>query len=183
MRMKWFKWNRVLHRELGYLFFGMAVIYGISGIALNHVDSWNPRYRITTQTTSLNNALAPDSTPEDVRSFAESFNAGRYKSHYIPARGRLKIFLKDGNINVDFTSDTAVLETVRRRPLFFEVSFLHYNPGRAWTLFADLFGGGLVILAISGLFMVRGRNGLRGRGAWFAAAGILFPAIMLLLYL
>ncbi len=42
--MGWRKWNRWLHRELGFLFFGMAIIYGISGIALNHgvARHWNP---------------------------------------------------------------------------------------------------------------------------------------------
>jgi hypothetical protein len=42
--MKWRKWNRWLHREMGFLFFGMAIIYGISGIALNHgvAKHWNP---------------------------------------------------------------------------------------------------------------------------------------------
>ena len=50
MRINWRKWNRVLHRDLGYLFFGMSVIYALSGIALNHVNDWNPSY-IITQTT------------------------------------------------------------------------------------------------------------------------------------
>lgn len=42
--MNWRKWNRWLHRELGYLFFGMSIIYGLSGIALNHhvARHWNP---------------------------------------------------------------------------------------------------------------------------------------------
>ena len=36
------KWIRVIHRDMGYIFFGMSLIYGISGIALNHLDDWNP---------------------------------------------------------------------------------------------------------------------------------------------
>ena len=42
--MNWRKWNRWTHRELGYLFFGMTIIYGVSGIALNHgvARHWDP---------------------------------------------------------------------------------------------------------------------------------------------
>ena len=44
MYMKWRKWNNILHRDLGYLFFGLTIIYVISGISLNHKHNWNPNY-------------------------------------------------------------------------------------------------------------------------------------------
>ena len=44
--MRWGKLNRILHRDIGYFFFGMSVIYGLSGIALNHLDDWDPSYNI-----------------------------------------------------------------------------------------------------------------------------------------
>ncbi|MEZ5073159.1 MAG: peptidase, partial [Bacteroidales bacterium] len=42
--MNWNKWNRWIHRDLGYLFFGMSLVYGVSGIALNHgvARHWDP---------------------------------------------------------------------------------------------------------------------------------------------
>ncbi len=40
-----------------------------------------------------------------------------------------------------------------------------------------------VIYAISGLFVLKGKNGLKGRGKWFTLAGILVPLIFLLIYL
>ena len=48
------KWNRVIHRDAGYIFFGMSIIYGLSGIALNHLDDWNPDYIIHTEEIFLN---------------------------------------------------------------------------------------------------------------------------------
>jgi hypothetical protein len=33
------RWNNALHRDLGYLAFGMTIIYAISGIVLNHFKS------------------------------------------------------------------------------------------------------------------------------------------------
>jgi hypothetical protein len=47
--MKWRKWNNILHRDIGYLVVGLTIIYCISGIAVNHVQDWNPSYKIETQ--------------------------------------------------------------------------------------------------------------------------------------
>ena len=37
---------RLIHRDLSYIFAGMLLIYAISGIALNHKDSFNSQYSI-----------------------------------------------------------------------------------------------------------------------------------------
>ena len=52
----WRKWSRILHRDIGYFFIGTSIIYGISGIALNHLSDWNPNYSVTLKsfTTNLN---------------------------------------------------------------------------------------------------------------------------------
>ncbi|HIE15490.1 MAG TPA: hypothetical protein EYP69_01050, partial [Bacteroidales bacterium] len=44
--MKWRKLNRILHRDLGYFFTGMILIYAISGLAINHLRDWNPSYHV-----------------------------------------------------------------------------------------------------------------------------------------
>jgi hypothetical protein len=46
MEINWRKWNRAIHRDLGYLCFGLTLIYTISGIAMNHIQDWNPNYKI-----------------------------------------------------------------------------------------------------------------------------------------
>ena len=45
--MKWRRLFRVLHRDIGYLLFGLVLAYSISGVAVNHVDDWNPNYSVT----------------------------------------------------------------------------------------------------------------------------------------
>jgi hypothetical protein len=68
--------------------------------------------------------------------------------------------------------------------VFFESNYLHYNTPRGlWTWFADIFAGALILLAISGLFILKGKKGITGRGAWLTGIGILIPAIFLILYL
>ena len=56
------KWSRILHRDIGYFFIGTTLIYGISGIALNHMSDWNPNYSVEVKyyTTDLNLTKSPD---------------------------------------------------------------------------------------------------------------------------
>ena len=49
MSLNWRKWNRVVHRDFGYLFLGMTIIYALSGIAINHIKDWNPNYVLYTE--------------------------------------------------------------------------------------------------------------------------------------
>jgi hypothetical protein len=46
---------------------------------------------------------------------------------------------------------------------------------------ADAFAVALFFLAVSGVFLVRGRRGLRGRGGVLVALGILLPVLAALL--
>ena len=46
MNINWRKLNNILHRDVGYYFFGMTTIYALSGIALNHIADWDPNYII-----------------------------------------------------------------------------------------------------------------------------------------
>lgn len=42
-----------VHRDLGYFFTGFIIIFAVSGIALNHIDHWNPDFIIQRRTVSL----------------------------------------------------------------------------------------------------------------------------------
>jgi len=58
---------------------------------------------------------------------------------------------------------------------------LHVNPETWWLLFSDIFAGALVLIALTGLFIGRGRYGLTGRGKWFVGAGVIAPLAAILL--
>ena len=103
--MNWRKLNRWIHRELGFLFFGMTIIYGISGIALNHsvARHWNPG--LITKATSiqypgtLQKADVDRATIEKILELTgEKEN---YKQYYFPNEDHLMIYLKGGHITVD----------------------------------------------------------------------------------
>lgn len=183
--IKWRKLNRAVHRDLGYFFVGMAIIYGLSGIALNHKRDWNPNFIITQQTHELQ---LPSETPESPRELAMHYLKqlnlqDQYRTQLI-SEDNLRIFIQGGSINVSISSGTAQLETLRKRPVFNQINFLHYNtPRKLWTWFSDAFAAGLIILAITGMFILKGKNGITRRGAWLTGFGILIPLVLLFLYL
>lgn len=180
------KWNRNIHRDLGYLCFGLTIIYAVSGVAVNHVEDWNPNYRITRQKFTLA-PVEPGSEISDrtVRDILKQLKQPlQYKSYFRSDPRTLKIFIASNTLTVDLPTGAVVYEKVKTRPLIYESNFLHLNhPKKLWTYFADLYAVSLALLAISGLFILKGKNGITGRGAWLTATGILLPILFLWLYL
>lgn len=182
MTFNWRKWNRVVHRDFGYFFFGMTIIYALSGIAINHLHDWNPNYMITTEEIAVKlNSTRPGKA--EIKAFLQPFDeADNYRNHYFPNEEVLKVFIKDGTVFVDLNTGEGLIEKTIRRPLFREVNYLHYNPIKYWTWFSDIFCGALIILGLSGLFIPRGDKGITRRGAWMTLAGIAIPIVYLFIY-
>ena len=171
-----------VHRDVGYFFAGLTVVYAISGIAVNHIEDWNPNYVIRTETRSVgaletggNDQLAAEvltrmaitETPESVVRMSP---------------GQLKIFLDQRTLTVALPSGEVVDEHARRRFVFFELNYLHLNHGKGfWTWFADLYAVGLALLACTGIFIITGTKGLGGRGRWLLLAGLAIPLVYLAL--
>jgi hypothetical protein len=186
--MNWRKWNRWLHRELGYLFFGMSIIYGISGIALNHgvARHWNPGIISRSESYTYPGSLTRSEVDREVVEEILDLTGERknYKQYYFPDDQHLMIYLKGGHISVALASGEMRVTKVRNRPFFNEVNYLHYNkPKKLWTWFSDLFALGLVLMAISGLLLVRGKKGITGHGGIVVLVGILIPLVFLIIYL
>jgi len=184
MKFKWRKWFRIIHRDLGYFFVTMTLIYAISGFAINHLNDWNPNYIIETKHFKVNIPKTKEEiTKQDVFGILKKFGReDNYKKHYFPGGTKLKIFIDGGSFVVDLKDGNGVFETIQRRPVFHLVNYLHYNPGKWWVWYADFYAVALFIFAITGLFMVKGRKGFKWRGLLFALAGTLLPLIFILLY-
>lgn len=182
--MKLRKLNRNVHRDLGYIFFFLTVIYGLSGVALNHLNDWNPSYVIKNQEISIEQPLSKENlSRKKVIALIEAYAPNeKYKNHYFPEDNMLKIFIEDGNVILNLESGQGFIETSKRRPVLHPSNYLHYNPHKIWTWISDIYAISLIILAITGLFIIKGKNGITGRGAWLTGFGILIPIIFLLFY-
>jgi hypothetical protein len=183
--MKLRKLNRITHRDMGYLFFAMSVIYGLSGISLNHIKDWNPNYIVSNEVVYSDLTEEIGLKNEDVFSFLESINEKEnYKKHYYPNPNNIKIFLKGGSsITVNVTNGKGTTEYLKRRAVFYEANFLHYNPNKIWTWFSDAFSASLILFAITSFFMVKGKYGIKGRGGIYTLIGILIPLLFLLYFI
>lgn len=184
-KFNWRRWNRIIHRDFGYIFFGMTIIYALSGIALNHLDDWNPNYSVTLKSieaTGLPEKEAVDK-PYLEQLLAANELEGQYKKHFFKNSNTLKVFLKSGSLVINMQTGVGEVELIRKRPVFYQFNSLHYNnPKNLWTWFSDIYAGALILLAISGLFIIRGKKGITGRGAWLTSAGIIIPAILYIIY-
>ncbi|MDX9789702.1 MAG: PepSY-associated TM helix domain-containing protein [Candidatus Kapaibacterium sp.] len=183
--MNLYKLNKNLHRDLGYFFVGMIIIYAVSGIAINHKNDWNPNYIIRNQDFGLGKKISKSEVDKNFidEILMKAELSGEYKSHYFPDQERLRIFVNGGNITLFLESGDFKVETILNRPVFKQMNFLHYNPGMIWTWFSDIFCLALIFLAISGLFILKGKFGLVWRGAILVSTGILIPLLLLLIYL
>jgi len=175
------KWSRILHRDIGFFFVGASLIYGISGIAINHIKDWNPNYSVSIKDFQTDDVFEKGVAKETIIEWVETegFN-GNYKTHYYPQVDQAKIYLTNSiTVYIDLNTGVGFVETLKKRPIFYQVNFLHYNPNKWWTWFSDAFAVALILLAITSLFIVRGKKGAWGRGGIYIILGILFPLFVL----
>lgn len=179
------RWARAIHRDLSYLFAGVVIVYAVSGIALNHKRDFNSSYsveRIELQLPGDYPLAEPVDEATARRLLAAADPKARYVKHYAAARERIKIFIVGGStLEADLATGQALYEKLTRRPILGSLNRLHYNPGRWWTRFSDLFAAALLVITLTGLVMVPGRNGMRGRGGIEVLIGIAIPILFLLL--
>lgn len=177
------KWSRIIHRDLSFFFAGMILIYAISGMVMNHRDEINPHFSVKRHVYTLSQPLPTKAEikRQTVLQLLDVWDEREnYTKHYFPQENQLKVFLKGGSsLVIDLQTGDAVYESVNRRPLLGSMTKLHYNPGKWWTWFADIFAVGLVVITLTGLFMVKGGNGVFGRGGIELLVGIVLPLLFL----
>ncbi len=173
------------HRDVGYVVAGLTVMYAVSGIAVNHIEDWNPNYVVSTETLNVGTlpteAGADDLAVEVLRRLeivAEPRSALRL------GPDQLKVFLDNRTLTVSLPDGTVRDERATRRAGFFHVNYLHLNHGKGvWTWLADAYAVALLVLAGTGIFIITGKKGLGGRGRWLLLAGLALPLVYLVVKL
>jgi len=175
--------NSDLHRDIGYFLSGLILVYCLSGIALNHVNDWNPDFVIHKRTITLERSYtAAEITPERVGEFTRLVGEASPKVHDFPTANHVKIYYDNASLLVDLVARTGIYERVQRRPFFYQMNVLHRNSLRGWKWASDLFGALLIFLTLSGWFILKGKYGILGRGKWFIVAGIFPPVAAIILF-
>ncbi|MEK9138293.1 MAG: PepSY-associated TM helix domain-containing protein [Bacteroidota bacterium] len=183
-KFKWRKWNNILHRDIGYIITALTLIYGISGIAVNHVADWNPSYSREKELTKIE-PIHRHTREEIVAEALKLLSiTEKPQNTFRPDPETLQLFFEGKNYSIDLPTGNVIIETTQPRPVLFEMNQLHLNaPKRAWTYIADLYSFSLIVVAVTGLFVLKGRTGITGRGAWLTAIGVLIPVVYWVYYI
>lgn len=179
--MKWsskvIKWLRIIHRDLGYLLVGLTLVYGISGYLLNHLDGKNPAYKTVYNTVKLQGDLDSESLKTEWTNHSDLPKVNKV----LPLQnGGYRVFFDGGIGTYNAQNGVVSYEIHKRRTLIYYINKFHYNKVDGWTFTADFFAFALIFFAISGMFMVRGKNSLAGRGKWYVIIGIIIPILYVL---
>lgn len=182
--MKWRRWNNILHRDIGYIITVLTIIYGISGLAVNHVQDWNPNYSIGKEFVKIEPIVKTDRDDIIAEARQKLSLTEEPENAFRPDRETLQLFFDQKNYSIDLPTGNVLVEETTQRPVLFEMNQLHVNaPKKWWTYIADLYALSLIIVAVTGLFVLKGRNGLTGRGKWFAGVGLIIPVAYWLYYI
>lgn len=184
-RRPWRAWVRAIHRDLGYVAVAMTLAYGLSGIAVNHLDDWNPNYRFDDRAVDVGPLPAGDLPAMQAHVVAAlGLDAAAVRGHFQDGPDTFRVFLGDGQeVRLAISTGRGRHKALARRAVFWEVNALHLNQLKGlWTWIADGFAVALMLLALTGLAMNKGARGLAGRGKYFVAAGLV-PPIAAIAYL
>lgn len=183
--MHWRKWNYALHRDLGYLCVGLTLIYAVSGIAVNHFShGFNPSYDVE-KTSAIITPLGQAKQPDMVyvqQVLAELNEIGRFKNVALLSPENMRVFVEGNTIDVNIVTGMVTMEKITRKPILYEVNSLHLNKYKsAWTWVADIFALALILLAVTGLLMMRGKGKIRA--LLLTTIGFAVPLGFLVFYL
>lgn len=176
IKKRWRGWLRAIHRDFGYLAVGFTLIYALSGIAINHISDWDPNFHASEKTLTIAPIPADISDDDAVKRVIDATGTGK-PDDVFRAGDEIRLTYHSGT-QVTVIGDTGdVTVQARSDRFFFRVAnWLHYNRGKkAWTYVADIYAFMLLYLAISGLFMIKGKLGLRWRGTILVSLGVAVP--------
>jgi hypothetical protein len=170
-------WLRAIHRDVGYSAVGLTFVYAASGLAVNHVASWDPNFTHKNETYELGAPL-PEADEAASKQVLEKLDIRETPKEVYREGDELELLFEQRTLHVTTATGHVVEEA--RAPRFFlrAANWLHLNRGKkAWSYFADAYAAALLFLATSGLFMLPGRKGIFGRGAVFVLLGAAIPIL------
>ena len=170
---------RILHRDLGYLFIGLTVIYSISGIILNLKDSEkDPAYKETRLKEQITLNLMPDELKTIwKKEYSEFIELNRI----VPDNDQFRLYLKGGVGSYNPATGEISFVVYKKRPLVKFINDIHVNSGKRFTWLGNIFGVIFIFLAISGAIMLKGKKSFAKRGWWLMAIGVIIPVFWYLM--
>ncbi|MES2396663.1 MAG: hypothetical protein V4549_11695, partial [Bacteroidota bacterium] len=132
--------NMAAHRDFGYFFSTLIIIYCLSGLALNHVDEWNPDFIITKDTIQVNSSYTKEAINNNIiDSLGRLVGETKYKVYDTPTNDQVKIYYDNASFHINFANHSGIYEKVSRRAVFYHSNILHRNSLKGWKWASDIF--------------------------------------------
>jgi len=174
--------SRNTHRDIAYFYVGLIIAFSFSGIFLNHRQTLNPR-RYTYETKDIQ--IKPFQKDQVTGAFAielgKSLNIDDDLRRFQFSEDVLTISFVNNDLKIKASDGSGSLITYRTIPLLGQMTKLHIDTSKWWIYYSDVFGLGMMVIAITGMFIEKGKNSFRQRGFKLALLGIIFPLIFLFL--
>jgi hypothetical protein len=179
-RAAWRPWLRAAHRDVGYIAVGLTFIYALSGLAVNHLTDWSDgdaSFKTYAATHELGRLTGEDQAiADELRRRLAIKEVPR--EIYRATPDELEVIFDKRSLHVNTTTGHVVDEGQKPRFILRAANWLHLNRGKkAWTYVADGYASALLLLAVSGMFMIAGKKGLIGRGALLVGLGVAVPVL------
>lgn len=174
---------RNLHRDLGYFYIGLIISFAVSGILMNHRDSWHAE-KYTIETKAIQIKLPAEDKIDEA--FADSLGKAlgiddKMRRHKVD-EGKFKISFEKHDLEIDQKSGKGEIVSYIKTPVISQMMKLHKNTSNWWIYYGDIFGLSLITIAITGALMIpAGKFNFKQRGWKLAVGGIIFPLLVLFL--
>jgi hypothetical protein len=177
--------HRNIHRDFSYFFVGLIIAFSVSGIALNHREDFDPQeYIVKAEKIQLDLSEAPEKMDDAfIKNAIENIPILEEEA-YRGFRNRgneIHIFFENAFAFADTKSGAGEVEFLKTIPLLGQMTILHKTTDVWWIWFSDIFGLALLTIAITGMFIGKGKFSFQRRGWILAVAGLIFPFVFLFL--
>lgn len=175
---------RNLHRDLGYFYIGLIVSFALSGLMMNHRDSWHPE-KYTTETKAIAVKLPAES--EINEKFAEDLGKqlgidDKFRRHNVK-KDVFKISFENHDVEIDMKTGKGEIISFMKTPIISQSMKLHKNTSNFWIYYSDIFALSLITIALTGTIMIKGgKFSFKQRGWKLAVVGVIFPLLFLIFF-
>ncbi|WP_136667014.1 PepSY-associated TM helix domain-containing protein [Flavobacterium sp. H122] len=172
---------RSLHRDLGYFYLGLIISFSLSGILMNHRESFHPeKYDIEKKEIQVQLPAEDQITEEFAKDFLKKQSIDDTFRRFKVKGGAMRISCKNTDVEVDLATGKGEIESYKKTPFISQIMKLHKNTSNWWIYYGDIFGLSLIFIAVTGVYMIpAGKFSFKNRGWKLAVAGIVFPLIVL----
>jgi hypothetical protein len=175
---------RNLHRDLGYFYIGLIVSFALSGLMMNHRDSWHPE-KYTTETKAIEVQLPAESEINEkfAEDFAKKLGIDDKMRRHMVKKGTFKISFENHDVEIDMKTGKGEIVSFIKTAIISQSMKLHKNDSNFWIYYSDIFALSLITIALTGTIMIKGgKFSFKQRGWKLAVAGVIFPLLFLIFF-